>query len=803
MTARFARFLFVLLAAMAALASAPARARADGWVSLDGSPEGTAAQVTFDGFASDAGETHGHVVIHGFWRTSMQGPGPTTFDDIVVPGLSNFATPGAPRLPVIVFDVGIMTGAADALLELDGVTSELLPGYLVWPATEEPPFQDGATGTFIQDLMIYGGSTPWPPQPDAFLAAPVGPALLPPAARVSLRPFRWNPATLELEVLRAFDFALFHGGSPPVVMELPPAELNYATSLYFNNGVLAPHLLQDVNDFKGSFLFVVPPGYESAIAPLVLQKKARGFAVTQIAAPPGSTCTSVRSAITAWRSSTSAFAEHFCILVGNHEQIPWCLSEDLPGYPMNVLWSDRPYAVLDDLGDADKDVLVGRLPGTTPQQVADMVQRTLFYEDYPTLDANHTRIVLVADKGQEYLGHSGKHLQEVFRTLPRAFTPLWATQYGEEPGVTNATLDATLETGASVLSYLGEHLDPGWYHWNLANEEFYDPQVAALANGPFTPVLLAPTAALNHPEMPPVPSMPYLGTAFLRHGSNGAVASFAGDGVLTPGLAGLQLHQFLFDELLDHGNRVLGHAIAGAEWKVASILDPKDLFSFVLFGDPQLTVRLTTASLFEAPDPNVAPCPGGGCTEFHLDLVKVEGGGPLPNAKVSVYKPASAGPRAARAGANSTRVVDQPEVIASTYTDVDGSATLELPELAPGTLYYAVETTDGAACFDSLRLSGEPVGVGPSALAPFALTARPSIVREATMLDFGRPLANEGRLEVFDTLGRRIGATRLAAGTTSVRWTPAGTDGARLAAGIYLARITDGTTSKRCRLVVP
>jgi len=143
-------------------------------------------------------------------------------------------------------------------------------------------------------------------------------------------------------------------------------------------------------------------------------------------------------------------------------------------------------------------------------------------------------------------------------------------------------------------------------------------------------------------------------------------------------------------------------------------------------------------------------------------------------------------------------------------TDADGAATASFGVLPLGT--YRIEmTVDGQLVRpapvvhvvpSTLTLPG---GAAPASAAPvFALSAaRPSLLRpgEQGVIRFSLPAAGDARLEAFDVRGRRVQvllAERLVAGAHEVSFTPTGTGGRALAAGVYFVRLamTDAATGR-------
>lgn len=112
------------------------------------------------------------------------------------------------------------------------------------------------------------------------------------------------------------------------------------------------------------------------------------------------------------------------------------------------------------------------------------------------------------------------------------------------------------------------------------------------------------------------------------------------------------------------------------------------------------------------------------------------------------------------------------------------------------------------ATFDGVH--GNPVPpdeVDPTPRTPPSLGLRTSPVpaRGAVRLDVTWPANAPARVEIFDLAGRRVATLHegmVAAGEAVVGWDGRGTDGRAVVAGVYLARITQGSASATGRVVL-
>lgn len=109
-------------------------------------------------------------------------------------------------------------------------------------------------------------------------------------------------------------------------------------------------------------------------------------------------------------------------------------------------------------------------------------------------------------------------------------------------------------------------------------------------------------------------------------------------------------------------------------------------------------------------------------------------------------------------------------------------------------LFEATITGDAQA---AVTTAAVPLAVAES--GPFR--AQPSITRSGTRFVFSRSLESPGRIEVFDVAGRLVRTLDASRGATSIDWDGRARDGRDLPAGVYLARLRDGESSRTARVV--
>ncbi len=782
-----------LFAATTSLAQPPRT-----WVPLDTQPPGTPAQLVLDRANSDPNITRGSLTISGFWLVPRLAPDGTPYNDVQVPGLPNLEQTGAPRLPAVQIDVGILTGAQQVSLVQATGAAVYFHGVHVWPQPIGAQFHEGTPETFARDPVIYGSQSFWPPQPSSFPTAPATLAGLLPYAQVVVNPFHWNPGVDDMEVHPRYDFTLAHRGALTPINGLPATMARYLGNSVFNGSALTGSMIPDPIHYTGYFLFVTPSARLADIDPIVMQKKARGFFVTVLTTEQiGFGCPATLAAIKAWYHGTPAKADHYCILVGDHADIPLCTSPPVNGWPGGVP-TDDSYGDPDNPVSLDKEILVGRLAGSTSSEIASEVQRILAYEDTPPLFAPYQVVVLAAHK--DNIGATPiDSWQEDVRTAGYAVSPTFQTQYGANAGVNDASLSTHVNSGAGLVCYLGHGDTYEWWNWDLPGEMYGSPSVFTLANGPRCPVVWSfacQTCDLTAPGT-------CLGEDWMIDAGNGGVSFYGGtrNVYVDPTV---DLDKDMFDEVYNKSNLIQGYTDLAGEQRMETVHHSGDAWKYTLLGDPQMSIRreMPIALVVSVPTLVTIACPTGPCVALHLS-VSDPSGRPLPGAKVGIWKPGPPLPGLARRAEPLASAAATDEVLDDRYTDASGAVDIPVPPLTDGPFYYSVESDGGQAALGTAHIIQGNVGVSPTGPRSFHLLAAPSLLRSGTRFEFGSPLERAAHVDVFDVVGRRVRTLSAEAGARDLAWAGDDDAGRRLSPGLYLARLDAGRELGRCRLVVP
>ncbi len=248
--------------------------------------------------------------------------------------------------------------------------------------------------------------------------------------------------------------------------------------------------------------------------------------------------------------------------------------------------ADHRYAMVHGK-DLFADVLLGRLPVTSAEQAATVVQKILAYEQTPWYGDWNARHVFVADDrdGGNDFAASTDAVYNTYISPPWIGRKIYLDELTPEKARQD-TLDA-LNRGALLIGFAGHS---SWHQW--AAESLLDiDDVPRLANDHRWPVILSMTCFtgfFQHPEYGT------LDESLLRLKGGGAVATWSPSG-LGIDTGHRHLYSGFYRAVFDQQQTQLGLATASAKLYLysqapayADLLD-----TFHLFGDPAMPLNLT------------------------------------------------------------------------------------------------------------------------------------------------------------------------------------------------------------------
>lgn len=766
-----------LLAAALLLLAVVSRAEPE-WISPDGSPPGTPADFAVDPGQSSAQRSTLTLNIHGFWMEDVQGEDGNVYQKFSVPGMGSLNTPGGPDLPAFRTRLGVATTSEQAaFLGVEPIQEMSLDGVLPWPQPLEElePVEGGRPERFFRDNRYYEGQGNFPPSPCdvADGMGHVGGVI--PCADVVLQPFQWDKANARLTVATVAQWQIDHAGQPLNVEPINRDRLAMAEAMLPNWDVIG--YLWPINwwYYDADYLIITPQAYLGTLQDFINLKKSQGYWVqVRFTENAGPTCEDYRAAIADWMNLAPASRDKYCLLVGDVDVIPTCTSPYLNSdYPEGVA-SDDPYGSPLHY-DLDEEVYVGRLSVDDEADLAQQLDRIIHYQTYTNVLTNYNTVGLVAHKQDAPGKYVGAH--ESVRTAAYAHAPAFSTFYGNNAAVSDGDVVAAVNAGLGIVCYRGHGSSSAWTGWNTHGDYFDSADVGALTNTQ-TPVVwsLACTNAR-------LSSSDCIGEIWMEQGDHGA-ASFYGATVASYTSENHELDRQLFQAVYTQDLNIHAQAVEYAEAQMAALSGSENAWMYLQLGDPSMRIKRFTGLDIQANLPETLPPHPW---EINVQFVNLFDGQPIADAVFAVYKPS--GNR------------DQgDEVFDNTYTDASGNASITVDPLTEGMLYWTLRGPNGEAVYDSIPVSD--LTAVPEFGAETRLWAEPSVTGGASTLRLGRAAVAAGEITLYDVSGRAVRELPLSVGQSDALWDGRGTDGRKVPAGVYFARLREGDRERTTRITV-
>jgi hypothetical protein len=395
-----------------------------------------------------------------FGHTTLAGHEFTTID---LPGEGVSTTIGAAQLPVLSRFIEVPQGAQPDLVidsvswETTSLTTLQLPSQVI-PVQPSLIKIDGASVPFTMDDTYYM-TTSFVPTPVVQVQM-IGELRERNIAFLQVFPVQYNPATGEVRIMTQCSLHINLPGSDLTQTSekidryaTPAFEPLLQTSLV-NYGSLQGS--QPMKPKQEGYLIIVGDDLYDAIQPLVDWKDTKGFDVTVTKTseiPGGPTKENIKSYIVDaydnWPIPPS-----YILLVGDVAQIPtWTGSE-------TGTCTDLYYVTI-DAGNYFADIIISRFSGSTPEQITNMVDKTLYYETGTFPDESWIKKAAFMASNDNYQVSEGTHNYVIDTYLaPNNYT--CDKLYSHTYSATTAQVTAALNDGRSLAIYSGHGSTDSW-----------------------------------------------------------------------------------------------------------------------------------------------------------------------------------------------------------------------------------------------------------------------------------------------------------------------------------------------------
>lgn len=229
--------------------------------------------------------------------------------------------------------------------------------------------------------------------------------------------------------------------------------------------------------------------------------------------------------------------------------------------------------------DSLPDLMLGRLPAGTAQELSNMVQKILAAERLPASGGRQTLFIADNPDAAGDFRLFSDTAAEPFEGSTYGVQKLYFSGGREAVAGTRSEIVRRWSGGLSLVSFIGHAAIPSWTHEDIFNAE----DAAKLPASAVLPVVLALTCYDGYWQYPGLPST---SEVLLRNPGGGAVASFTASGLAVG--TGHDILGRAFVAQLVRGGSSLGAATLAAKLTLFSTThEYRDLLdTFGLLGDP-------------------------------------------------------------------------------------------------------------------------------------------------------------------------------------------------------------------------
>lgn len=756
---------FVLMVALLLAAASFALQGDFDWQSLSGQP-GDECSVNL--VESNTSHVLVEITVPGFWLGKTVAGG-TTWDSIDLPGIHTQTEIGLPEVPNIGQMFALPFGT-EAVVTIENVEYTTYTGINLVPVQTPEIDMPHNPFAFRQNDEVYGTNSFFP----SYWAEAVSPGTWGGISTDKLlaNPFRYNPATGELQVARSISIRIDFAGSVEAIA-FPSTETvrNSASRMLINYDMVDDAASMTTDAEAAEYIFVTTDANLSAILPLVEFYQGIGYE-TSVETFSGSATTGEIKAAMADHYDTSM--TRFAMIAGDYAA--------LPSYNNGGIIGDYWYACLVGT-DLTPEIAVGRLTGSSAQittqvnKIIDGYYRHSFDDSYTTGIIPSTSVL--AAHGQDYPGKYTQCCNEIADST-YAINMTFYKVYPPEGG-TSSMVSGWFNNGIGSVAYRGHGSITAWTWspgWSKTN-------IQALTNTFMPPVW---NIACNCGEYQTSTECLAESWAWDDNGASGNLAATQSSGTF----ANHDYLKLIYQGLYNNGNYNVGETLNEAavyiiaehgEW------GQKNAKMYIWFGDPAqeiFTNDVTNPTNLDI-DCNPGMVNPGSQT---ITMTVTSGGSPISGATVSLSD-----------GIDGVETITFYET-ATTNGSGQASFTVNVPSGA-STLYTGARLHNYgpvASQIDVYPLATDDSFEGIETFTlGVAISSNP--ITGTAALNFSTPVTGHATVQVFDLSGRTVDTLvneEVAAGNHSVSWTPG-----NISSGVYFVRLTtsEGTVSTQAMVL--
>ncbi len=505
---------------------------------------------------------------------------------VVIPSEGTLDRVGQPAVPTVSRWIAVPAGAT-VWAELIDEDTARLPCEPVVPR-QLPRYRSGPAPAFVVDEEVYRSAAA---VPETAVTVGQGARLRSQGVvRLQLQPVRYLPRAGELEVALTQDVRVhFDGGDVLAAGDGP------TFSRLLDRWVIgAPDLRATAPDVPESMLVIAPAELEESVEPLVQWKGRRGVQVSVLTMDAvGSTSGDVRRAIAdAYEASDPPLT--YVLLVGDETHVP--VQRVNAGDHDGEGESDFVYSLTEG-DDTLPDVLLGRLPARTPDQLKVMVNRIVRYERDVGRSGPSGFTVGATGIGSSGVGEFEPDYVRMERILTamEGYGYTHTDRFYEGQWSSADQVVEAVDQGRGWVCFMGHGSGVSWHFDQDATFTFGVDHIAQLDNGQQWPVVV--DVACNNGDF--THHEPCFAEAWLRAGTVadplGAVGIYSSS-ISAAWDEPAEMEEGIVYSFLDDREAVWGEAILGGLLHMEAFFGASETVeevkrTFIDFGDPSLVVR--------------------------------------------------------------------------------------------------------------------------------------------------------------------------------------------------------------------
>lgn len=548
---------------------------------------------------------------------------------VVIPSEGTLDRVGQPAVPTVSRWIAVPAGAS-VWAEVITEDVERLSCDPVTPR-QPPRYRSGPVPPFAVDEEVYRAAAAVPGA--GVTVGQAGRLRRQGIVRLQLQPVRYLPRAGELEVALTQDVRVhFDGGELPAHGDGPTF-----TRLLDRWVIGAPGVRATAPDVPESMLVIASSELEESIEPLVQWKNRRGVQVSVLTMDlVGSTSAEVRRAIAdAYEASDPPLT--YVLLVGDETHVP--VLHVNAGDHDGEGESDFLYSLTEG-DDSIPDVLIGRLPARTSEQLRVMVNRIIRYErdvGRSGPDGFTVRATGIGSAGVGSFDPDYVRMERIVSAM-EGYGYSQADRFFEGQWSSADQLVDAVDQGRGWVCFMGHGSGVSWHFDQDTSFTFGVDHIEQLDNGQQWPVVV--DVACNNGDF--THHEPCFAEAWLRAGTVadplGAVGIYSSS-ISAAWDEPAEMEEGIVYSFLDDREAVWGEAILGGLLHMEAFFGASDTVeevkrTFIDFGDPSLQVRSKVpANLVVEHEHTVAPGP----VELQVEVLD-DSDAPVQDAVVALSK---------------------------------------------------------------------------------------------------------------------------------------------------------------------